>query len=188
MLIKYVAVIASLVVGVNAFSQSNEAVSCRSSKPRTTPYGVVYKTECGSAAIGYRDSINVNDIPILSDTRLFNEGSNKDRSITIYTSGASNVETGCAPRLYLLDLSMTPVKVIAFGVKKACNEFHWASWGEKRSVIALKNNVKFTYENGKMTLPASGEKLWKAIEPPHAGAGLAEEDAIAFAEEVPLPK
>ena len=71
---------------------------------------------------------------------------------------------------------------------KACNEFHWASWGEKRSVIALKNNVSFVYENGKITPPASGQKLWKAIEPPHAGSGLAEEDAIGFAEDVPLPK
>lgn len=83
---------------------------------------------------------------------------------------------------------MKPVKVTAFGVKKACNEFHWASWNEKRSVLSLKNNVKFVYENGKMTLPASGEKLWKAIEPPHAGAGLDLQDAVAFSEDVPLPK
>jgi hypothetical protein len=50
------------------------------------------------------------------------------------------------------------------------------------------NNVKFTYENGKMTLPPGGEKLWHAIEPPHAGAGLSEEDAVPFAEDVPPPK
>jgi hypothetical protein len=132
----------------------------------------------------------VNDVPVLSDTRLFNEGSNKDRSITIYTSGASNVETGCAPRLYLLDLSLTPVKVIAFGVKKACNEFQSASWGDKRSVIAIKNNVKFVYENGKLTSPAKGAKLFEMIEPPHSsrGGGLTEEDAIPFAEDVPLPE
>jgi len=83
---------------------------------------------------------------------------------------------------------MKPIKVTAFGVKKACNEFHWASWGEKRSVVALKSNVRFAYENGKMTSPEGGEKLWKSIEPPHAGAGLSLEDAVPFVEDVPLPK
>ena len=111
----------------------------------------------------------------------------KTRTYWVY-SGKALAETGCPDRLYLIDLSMKPAKVIAFGVKKACNEFHWASWGDKRSVIALKNNVSFVYENGRITPPASGKKLWKAIEPPHAGSGLAEEDAIGFAEDVPLPK
>jgi hypothetical protein len=78
--------------------------------------------------------------------------------------------------------------VIAFGVKKACNEFQWASWGEKRSVVALKNNVKFVYENGTVKLPKAGETLWNAIEPPHAGPGLSEEEAIPFAEELPISK
>ena len=55
-------------------------------------------------------------------------------------------------------------------------------------MLSLKDNVKFVYENGKMTLPASGEKLWQAIEPPHAGAGLDLQDAVAFSEDVPMPK
>ncbi len=42
---------------------------------------------------------------------------------------------------------------IQFGVKNACNEFDWTSWGEKNSVIALKTYVCFTYKDGRMILP-----------------------------------
>jgi hypothetical protein len=175
-------------LSVSVSAQQSDAEPCTFSKQKTYPYGNVFRSQCGTAATGYRESIHLNGSPILSDTQLFDDDSNNDRSIRIYTSGHANAATGCAPRLYLIDFSKRPVKVIAFGVKKACNEFHWASWGEKRSVIALKHNVKFTYENGKMILPKPGEKLWSSIEPPHAGEGLAMEDATPFAEDVPPPK
>lgn len=123
----------------------------------------------------------------MRDAFLAEAENNKSRSIWIYVP-QSQLKTACPDHLYLIDLSQSPVNVIAFGVKKACNEFHWASWGEKRSVIALKRNVKFIYENGKMILPKPGEKLWSSIEPPHAGEGLALEDAIPFADDVPPPK
>lgn len=102
--------------------------------------------------------------------------------------GDVDPSTGCARQLYALDLATTPASVFAFGVKNACNEFHWASWGDKRSVIALKHNVRFVYESGKLAPPAKGEALWKAIEPPHSGPGLSIEDAIPFVEIVPAPK
>lgn len=89
--------------------------------------------------------------------------------------------------LALLDLSHKPFKVFSFGVRKACNEFEWSSWGQKRSVIALKKNVAFVYESGKFSLPASGGKLWNSIEPPHAGSGMTIEDVVPFAEELALP-
>jgi hypothetical protein len=137
----------------------------------------------------YSYALYLDDLKILKDDFLSNLEGNKPRNLWVY-GGKSTVETGCPGNLYLVDLSQQPVKVIAFGVKNACNEFHWASWGDKRSVIALKNNVKFTYENGKLTPPAAGEKLFKAIEPPHSsrGAGLTEESAIPFVNEVALPK
>lgn len=145
---------------------------------------------CKTPTNEYTETINLNGIAVLSDTHLYEDDSNKDRSIRIYTSGASNAETGCAPRLYLLDLSMQPTKAIAFGVKNACNEFQWASWGTKRSVIALKNNVKFTYQQGKITPPKSGSALFKSIEPPHSsvGGGLTEENAIPFVQDVVISK
>lgn len=155
-----------------------------------TPYGEIVRFQCGTAASGYRETIMVNGSPVLADTHLYDEDSNKDHSIRIYASGTSDVNTGCAPMLYLLDISMKPAKVIAFGVKSACNEFHWASWGAKRSVIALKKNVEFVYENGKLSPPSRGEKLFKGIEPPRSsvGGGMTEESAIPFVKEVPLPK
>lgn len=73
-------------------------------------------------------------------------------------------------------------------MKNACNEFESALWGKTRSVIRLKKNVKFIYENGQIIPPASGAKLWHDIEAPHAGIGFKEVDAKGFAEEVPLPK
>ena len=188
MLNKFYSVLVVTFLSVSVSAQESDLGSCTFSKPKTYSYGNVSRSQCGTPKKGYRESIYFNGSPILSDTQLFDDDSNNDRSVRIYTSGSSNTATGCAPRLYLIDFSKQPVKVIAFGVKKACNEFHWASWGEKRSVIALKHNVKFTYENGKMILPKAGEKLWSSIEPPHAGEGLAMEDAIPFAEDVPPPK
>lgn len=176
---------------------------CRYGRGTTTSFGILNMEVCkkqikveppisstnpaNNIGFDYVYSLRLADKLILRDTYLSENDSDKGRKLWVFR-GNSMQETGCPDRLYFVDLSKSPVKVIAFGVKKACNEFHWASWGEKRSVIALKNNVKFTYENGKMTLPAKGKKLWNAIEPPHAGAGLNEEDAIPFADDVPLPK
>lgn len=136
-----------------------------------------------------RSYLEVDGQIVLARSYLSESESNSTQTIRIYRDDAT-IETGCPANFYLIDLSQQPVKVIAFGVKNACNEFHWASWGDKRSVIALKSNVKFTYENGKLTPPAAGEKLFKAIEPPHSsrGAGLTEESAIPFVNEVALPK
>jgi hypothetical protein len=175
-----------LLMVVLSTSQAQEI--CRSGRPVETPWGGLVMNRCvDSQRYPLKSFVSIGGKKVLEDKALFEEESNKGRSIWIYT-GKALAETGCADRLYLIDLSKKPMVVLAFGVKRTCNVFHWASWSDKRSVIALKNNVKFTYENGKMTLPANGEKLWKAIEPPHAGAGLNLEDALAFSEDVPLPK
>jgi hypothetical protein len=178
------------VLAITAFvgcSNADEPASCKTSKPKSFSFGVVSRTECTYKDGSTQDSINFQGNPILRDVRLFPDDSSPDKSIRIYTSGA-NSKTSCAGGLYLVDFNVKPPKVLAFGVKKACNEFHWASWGAKRSVIAIKNNVSFVYENGKLAPPPSGEKLWSSIEPPHAGAGLAVEDAVGFVEELSLPK
>lgn len=171
------------------FSVSSPAQEiCRTDRPIDTPVGGLTITHCHKKDLSpTRDFVSIGTVKLLEQKFIATEEFDKPRARWIF-SGDSMWETGCPDRLYLVDLSREPVKIIAFGVKKACNEFHWASWGSKRSVIALKKNVKFTYENGKMALPAKGEKLWNAIEPPHAGPGLSEGDAIPFAEDVPLPK
>lgn len=175
-----------LSVLITVVSTAHGQARCRTESVNTSVGNLDHMT-CRDATKKYTHSVLFKGDVVLRESFLASEDSNKTRTLWLFT-GDSKMETGCPDRLYLIDLSMTPVKVIAFGVKKACNEFHWASWGEKRSVIALKHNVKFTYENGKITVPTAGEGLWKAIEPPHAGAGLAESDATAFAEDVPLPK
>lgn len=185
MLIKGFFSAALMFAGTLTFASS--PMTCETSKPRAKPFGLISKTSCTVDGVAKRETINLNGVAVLSDKQLFQEDVNKDSSIRVYTSGASNPSTGCAPRLYLLDMRSQPVKVFSLGVKNACNEFHWASWGEKRSVIALKKNVSFVYENGKLTPPPAGAKLWNDIEAPHAGEGLKEEDAIPFVEELKLP-
>ena len=92
----------------------------------------------------------------------------------------------CPARMFLIDLTNNKPRVFAFGVKNACAEYHWASWGKKRSVIAIKENIRFTYSNGKLTPP-----------PPDFGDGIPlvrryPEDAASqrnwpFVEELPIP-
>ncbi|MES2049275.1 MAG: hypothetical protein V4447_12810 [Pseudomonadota bacterium] len=171
-------------MSTHCFSQEN----CERDRGTKTPHGRLTTTDCSDSKVYLiKKYISLDDVKILERSYLSEQSFDKERSRWIFR-GESLHETGCPDRLYLIDLSVKPVKVIAFGIKKACNVFHWASWGEKRSVIALKNNVNFIYENGKMTLPASDEKLWKSIEPPHAGEGMKSEDAIPFAEDIPPPK
>lgn len=161
---------------------------CKTGLGFSTPYGKLVSTRCSIDGVDKTHTLLLNDAKLLEDVRLFDEGGDKTRRLHVYTSGDFSAETACSKKLYLLDLSGSPPKVFAFGVKNACNEFHWASWGDKRSVIALKHNVKFVYEDGKLIPPAKGEALWKAIEPPHGGPGLGIEDAIPFVEVVPAPK
>jgi len=171
---------------VTVIAHSHAQDKCRSESVDTS-VGKLHHLICRNADREYTHTIFLGEQPLLRNAFLAEADNNKSRSIWVYVPQAQ-LQTACPDRLYLIDLSQNPVKVIAFGVKKACNEFHWASWGEKRSVVTLKHNVKFTYENGKMILPKPGEKLWSSIEPPHAGEGLAMEDAIPFAEDVPPPK
>jgi hypothetical protein len=177
----------SILVALTASCGAEE--TCEQGRGIKTSYGRLTTTECTDAK-GYttRQWVSLDQQKLLEGKFLSGDlAIEKTRTYWIF-SGQALAETGCPDRLYLIDLSMKPVKVIAFGVKNACNLFHWASWGDKRSVIALKNNVSFVYENGRITSPASGKKLWNAIEPPHAGPGLLEVDAVGFAEDVPLPK
>jgi hypothetical protein len=55
--------------------------------------------------------------------------------------------------MFLIDLTGDKPRVYAFGVKNACAEYQWASWGKKHSVIAIKDNIRFTYSNGKLNPP-----------------------------------
>lgn len=78
---------------------------------------------------------------------------------------SSYKERACPDCLYLLDLNFESPHVYGFGVKNAENEFHWASWGKRRSVIAIKKNVKFIYEGGKLIPPKKDNDLFLTIKP-----------------------
>ncbi|MFY9459352.1 MAG: hypothetical protein WAP57_06290 [Aquabacterium commune] len=166
-------------------SHSEENLTCNTSKPQNQRYGTVSRAECKHSNGTIFDAIKFQEKTILKDTRLFPDDANNDKSMRIYTSGSPS-PSGCPEKLYLIDFNFKNPTVIAFGVKNACNEFHWASWGAKRSVIALKNNVQFKYENGKLTPPKQGLQLFNSIEPPHSSAagGMTQDNAIPFAEDV----
>jgi hypothetical protein len=169
----------ALFIGASVFAK------CRTEQVPTS-YGSLDHVVCRDEKKIYTHSIYLEGSLLLEADFLAEEGNNGERSVWVY-SGKSLPLTGCPDQAYLIDLSLLPVKVFSFGVKKACNEFLKASWGAKRSVIALKKNVSFIYENGKLIPPKAGEQLWKSIEPPHAGPGLKLEDAQPFVEELALP-
>lgn len=162
-------------------------VTCKAGRAIDTPAGDLVISRCvDQNQQPVKRFVSVAGEKVLEATYLSDEDSDKGRMKWVFRGDALR-ETGCPDRLFFLDLSHKPFRVFSFGVRKACNEFQWSSWGKKRSVIALKNNVAFVYENGKFSLPAAGEKLWSSIEPPHAGSGMTIEDVVPFAEELALP-
>jgi len=179
-------IVLPFVLAFPSISFASEA--CENSLGIPTSTGrLISKTCRNSEGHTIRKSIFLDEQKLLEDQSLYGDrAADKTRMHWIYES-EPQMKTGCSERLYLIDLAYKPPKVFAFGVKSACNEFHWASWGAKRSVIALKHNVKFIYENGKLIPPVPGEKLWKSIEPPHGPVGMSENSAIPFAEDIPLP-
>jgi hypothetical protein len=80
------------------------------------------------------------------------ENENKGKNL-FALQGSYDPSLYCPNRMFLIDLTGEKPRVFAFGVKNACAEYHWASWGKKRSVIAIKENIRFTYSNGKLSPP-----------------------------------
>ena len=177
-------------------SLAHSADICESSNGIKTPYGKFTKTHCSDDANSdkNREWVSLNEIKILQDRRLIVESFNKVKGIFIYNSSDLNdYQIGCDQGLYLIDLSFTPPKVIQFGVKNACNEFDWASWGDKGSVIALKKDVRFTYKDGKIIPPKDMEHMWSSmVIPVPRGKTSADQPypnyIIPYAKEIPLPQ
>ena len=101
----------------------------------------------------------------------------------IVLNGPNDFQLGCQGSLILLDLTRPTPHVFQFGVHNGCAEYHWSSWGKKRSVIAIKDNVKFTYSDGKLLPP-----------PPDFGGGIpigsesATDDRMwGYVKELPVP-
>lgn len=144
-----------------------------------TEFGRVVQMECSSKQPdSHRGWLELDGRRIVGDEILFVRGRSKDKALWVFSAadlayprskdptGYGEITcSGGGQGLYLVDLSRKHPKVIQFGVDKACNEFDWASWGTKNAVIALKKDVRFTYDRqtGKMSLPKDIDAIWEGM-------------------------
>jgi hypothetical protein len=168
---------------------------CESGKGFVTPFGRVGQTVCTKDGLPTRAYFYLNERRVVEDKLLFRMARSDDRALWVFSAGSNHSANGCENRHYLVDVSMSPPRVFAFGINKHCTDFDWASWGKKRSVIALKDNLRFQYDNGKLTPPETFVRengrlvpAGKAIENSQAGKPATYDDGVFFVEEVPLPK
>lgn len=156
---------------------------CETSASRKTTHGIIALVECGNATVGRQATLLFDNVPVLTSAQLSKEDGDDERGLFIFSREA-NALTACPDRLFLVDASQRPVRVVGFGVRGACNLFDSAKWSRDRAIITLKKGVDFIYAHGTLIPPKASTKLWNAIEPPHTGEGLAQADAIPFVEAV----
>jgi hypothetical protein len=130
-------------------------ISCDKHSETATPLGKLTREDC-------RDAITHKDVSIWSlDGKRLVYGEypitweDGNAAHTLFVLEPPSVQTtGCPDQVFLIDLTGTAPRVFSFGIKNFCSEYHWARWSKKkRSVIALKDNVLFTYVNGKLIPP-----------------------------------
>jgi hypothetical protein len=119
------------------------AEQCDASRPKKTAFGALVLQKCSGDRTHF--DVIVDGVQVLTDVFLSREDFDKTKGVWIYSNGGT--------ALYLVDLSKKPVVVWRFGVRMSTNEFEFASWGKDRVVIAIKNNTRFTYQDGKIKLP-----------------------------------
>lgn len=146
-------------------SQSN-ASECIDKKVQiSTPQGPLRLQRC-SGPRGKLEKWLLGDREVLSgDAPITDKAQNKAGSLVVFSGGAYVHGTGCQGELKLVDFTGATPRVFRFGVKNACNEFHWASWGARTSVIALKENVRFVYAEGVLSPPQKDNALSSSIKP-----------------------
>ncbi|GAA5172704.1 hypothetical protein [Viridibacterium curvum] len=170
-----------------AVSVGHAADECKSGKGYVTEHGRFTQTHCHENGHPTRSFLRLDSLKLIEDAQLFLLTSDNSLQRFLYSGGLDR-SVACPKNLYLIDISLAAPKVIAFGVEGACPEYHWASWGKKRSVIAIKSNVRFVYENGKLTPPPKDLALITTIEPPRTGSGIDEKKLQPFVREVSPPK
>lgn len=125
---------------------------CQDKGQLQTPKGALGRYECNVAGTNKSKISLKGKTLIIGEAPITLEAANKQNTLVVY-EGATDSNFACPINMYLIDLTGTAPRVFAFGIKNACAEYHWASWGKKRSVIAIKENVRFTYSNGKLIPP-----------------------------------
>jgi hypothetical protein len=121
---------------------------CTDRLPITTPYGDLVRRTCHEGEKNLTSEILLSGKAVIKAKSLLDEGRNNKKSVWIY-SGEWNGRNA----IFLLDISQNPIKAFAFGITMATNEIDYVSWGKKNDVIAIKNNVKFLYQGGRLIPP-----------------------------------
>lgn len=165
-------------------------IRCAAEDSHKTKFGYLTEVSC----FGIKDQsgasyyLFLGKLPIISrESLLSRKDRDEDRSRYIYKGGSWASRDDDIPwsPVYLVDLRSDPPKAFVFGVRAAQNEFHWASWGKKRSVVALQYNVKFTYDGSRLIPPSADNELWSGIRPTMFDTPV--EKLIPFARELPPP-
>ncbi len=163
------------------------AEKCQAKSLIKTQFGVLTDTTCSDEkGFTLRESISLDSRKLLEDQVLIGDlAFDKNHAHWIY-AGPVDPSTNCSSKLYMIDISVTPATVFEFGVKDACNEYEWASWGKGASVISLKENVRFLYKNRKMIPPKADQSLLQTIKMPADApdTGIFADKLIPFANDL----
>lgn len=150
-LITFISLLSSMVVA------SDKPLDCRDAAWKIkTAHGLLKSISCDAAPHSPQKWLTkwyLNDKELLWGYGSLGFEARNDEKSLIVLSDFNDPTLSCPARMFLIDLTGIQPRVFAFGVKNACAEYHWASWGKKRSVIAIKENIRFTYSNGKLTPP-----------------------------------
>jgi hypothetical protein len=144
---------------------AKEVEACKEQSSLKTPLGELVELRCdasGGSPEKWRTKWMLNTKEILSGYGTISYQFSNSKNSLIVLQDFQNHSTGCPDRLFLVDLTGTSPREFSFGIKNACNVYHWAKWSDKkRSVIALKYNVQFTYLKGKLIPPedTDGDKF-----------------------------
>lgn len=161
----------------SAYAQLDDLVNCKeqeAGKIRVAKIGHISEYQCKEGSVNFTKYVLNNLTILISGEGTITYVADNATKATAYSDGTLFIFQGrtenrdcrrCPACLYLVDLTNGKPHVFAFGIQNASNEYHWASWGKKRSVIAIKRNVKFVYENGKLTPPKKDNDLFLAIKP-----------------------
>jgi hypothetical protein len=101
-----------------------------------TPIGILQRYTCPSLPTqpkwlaNWQTKWGLGKMILLSGTGdISSEVENNEHTLLAFTD-FTDPNLGCPARMFLIDLSSDKPRVYAFGVKNACAEYHWASWGK----------------------------------------------------------
>lgn len=159
-------------------------------KPRgrlVTPLGELSQIHCADHGKDGVDRWSLgNRVLVEGKAPLVAEAADARQGLLVLSAAADD-KTGCAANLFLLDLTGQAPRVFRFGVRNACNTYHRVSWGKQRSVIAIKNNVRFTYSAGRLIPPAHDAELVGRLEFSAYGGNPAFEQIVPFVDDIGPP-